>query len=86
MDIWCFCKIVNVIEERAKEMSTDCILCQVIIFSQPAITRSKLKIETLEKMWNMFKVNSKDTKYFCCFYLVFQLLTLNMELLAGLVC
>ena len=30
--------------------------------SQPAITCSKLTIETPKRMWNMFKVNNKDTR------------------------
>ena len=30
-------------------------------YTQPAFTCSKLTIETLKKVWNMFKVNNKDT-------------------------
>ena len=30
-------------------------------FSQPTITCSKLTIETFKQVWNMFKVNNKDT-------------------------
>ena len=67
--------------------------------TQPAITCSKLTIETLEKGGNMFKVNNSDTRttpmaLFLCLYnvnfenishlvLVFVLLTLNMQLPAG---
>ena len=29
--------------------------------SQPAFTCSKLTMETLNKVWNMFQVNNKDT-------------------------
>ena len=32
------------------------------IHIEPAITCSKLTIETLEQMWNMFKANNKDTE------------------------
>ena len=31
--------------------------------NEPTITCSKLTIETLEQVWNMFKVNNKDTRH-----------------------
>ena len=56
--------------------------------TQPAFTCSKLTIETLEQVWNMFKVNNKDTRtmpgvfivnfeHISHLVLVFLLLTLN---------
>ena len=32
------------------------------IQTQPSITYSKLTMETLEQVWNMFKVNNEDTR------------------------
>ena len=62
------------------------------ILSQPEFTCSKLTIETLEQGVNMFKVNNKDTRttivsfeHISHLVLVFLLLTLNMQLPAGIV-
>ena len=43
--------------------------------SQPSITYSRLTIETQEQVWNMFKVNNKDTR---TTPLISWLLTLNI--------
>ena len=56
-----------------------CPLCLFLprlgVFSQLKFTCATSAIETLEKMWNMFKVNNKNTRDVV---LVFLLLTLNM--------
>ena len=55
--------------------------------TQLIFTCSKSTIETLKKMWNMFKVDNKITRTtsWCIshFFLVFLLLTLNKKMLAG---
>ena len=54
----------------------------MILVLQPAITCSKLTIETLEQGGNMFKVNNKDTRTMLgvvlLVILVSLLLTLNI--------
>ena len=57
-----------------------------VLFSQPAITCSKLTIETLDKVWNMFKVNNKDSsgvfinfEHISHLALLFLLWTVNFE-------
>ena len=41
---------------------SDLLLQEKTLITQPAFTCSKLTIETLQQLWNMFKVKNKDTR------------------------
>ena len=38
------------------------VLLNIRVLTQLSFTCSKLTIETVEQVWNMFKVNHKDTR------------------------